>query len=125
LWLRELILWENGDLVWYGRGVPRAWLADGRETVLSGAPTWFGPTTFRVKSELCNGRIRAQLILPARELPREVWLRLRHPEGRAPASVTLNGKPLPTATRRGEDIAVPLEALAPGQVLELEARYAH
>ncbi len=124
LWLRELLLWEDGDVFWYGRGLPRAWLAEGQEVVLDAAPTRLGLTGLRLKSELRAGRIRCRLTLPTRTLPQAVWLRLRHPEGRFPDAVLVDGAALPASALRGEDIQIPLARCAPGQVLAVEAVYA-
>ena len=123
LWLRELLLWEAADTFWYGRGLPRAWLADGREVRLEHAPTRLGPTGLHLRSQVGRGRILATLTLPARAQPGAVWLRLRHPEGRYPTRVDLDGTPLPVALRRGEDLSIPLAGARPGQTLEIEACY--
>jgi len=123
LWLRELLLWEEAGTFWYGRGVPRAWLADGREVRLERAPTRLGPTGLHLRSQSGRGRILASLTLPAWALPGAVWLRLRHPEGRYPTRVDLDGTPLRASLWRGEDLSIPLAGARPGQTLEIEARY--
>jgi hypothetical protein len=122
--LRQLILWEQGDEFWYGRGLPRAWLEDGREVRLDNAPTRHGLTGFHLASQVGNHRIHAEIRLPARTLPRAAWLRLRHPRGLAPRQVTVNQEAIRNGDVRGEDIRLPLVGRQPGDVLRIAAVYA-
>ena len=63
-----------------GHGAPRAWLEDGQEFGVEGAPTRRGPVTFTVRSHLHQGYVEAEILLPPR--PGAVMqLRLRFPEG--------------------------------------------
>lgn len=123
LWLRQLLLWENGRELWYGRGLPRAWLADGKTVRLERAVTPFGPTSLRLRSEVARGRIEARIDLPGRKLPEAVWVRLRHPGGLLPASCTLNGQALPRTDLYGENVRLSLKDRAPGERVVVEASY--
>lgn len=107
MWLRQLMIWENGEELWFGRGVPRAWLADGKTVRIEGAPTFFGTAGLVIHSESASGRIRATVTLPMRNPAKTVWLRLRHPEGKRPTRVLVNGEPLAADRIRGEDICLP------------------
>ena len=57
------------------------------------APSWFGPVGYEIVSDVEHGTIRATVQMPSRKAPREVLLRLRHPEGLPMKRVTVNGKP--------------------------------
>jgi hypothetical protein len=60
---------------------PRRWLEDGKEIVVERAPTQFGDVSIRVRSELNNGRMIADIDLPPRP-PKKTLLRLRLPDGK-------------------------------------------
>lgn len=119
LWYRELLVHEEGDRLVLAKGAPRAWLADGQTIEVAGAPTWFGPVTYRIESRAGTGTIRASVVPPSRNRPREVLLRLRHPERRSLRGVTLDGGPWERFDAEKEWIVLPLE----GKRVEVEARY--
>ncbi len=76
------MLWrEEGETLCLLSGVPRAWLADGREIRLRGVKSYFGPLALHVRSALARDCIEAELELPDPP-PRAVRLRLPHPDGR-------------------------------------------
>jgi hypothetical protein len=64
-----------------GYATPRRWLEDGKEVVVERAPTAFGEVSFRVTSELKEGKVRAEVQMPARDAPKTTLLRFRVPEG--------------------------------------------
>jgi hypothetical protein len=106
MWLRQLLVSEDGETLWFGRGIPRAWLEDGKRVNVARAPTRFGIAGLAIDSHVDQGHIDAVLTLPSRSPPAEVRLRLRHPEARIPHRVLLGGVPLAPAYVRGEDIVV-------------------
>ena len=110
-WLRQLLLWENGDQLWFGRATPREWLEDGKIVRIENAGTLFGTAGMVLKSEVAQRRIRASLQVPEQIPPKEIWLRLRHPAGQRPAHVLVNGRTVPPSCVFGEDIR-----LTPGKV---------
>lgn len=73
------------------QAVPRAWLEDGKTIEVQRAPTYFGELSFAVESQASAGRLLATIELPARTQVKALLLRLRHPQGRALRSVTVNG----------------------------------
>lgn len=110
-WLRNLLIWENGDQLWFGRATPREWLEDGKTVRIESAGTLFGPAALVLHSEVGRNRIRAIFETPTQTPPKQVWLRLRHPTGLRPTSVQVNGRSLPADCIVGEDIR-----LAPGNI---------
>ncbi len=117
MWIRQLLLWEDGDVLWLARGTPREWLADGKTLRADRAPTHFGDVTFEIRSDVDKGFIRATVELPTRRPPREVWLRLRHPDAKRPTSVYVNDRPIDPEHVRGEDVLIAPDAgESPGTV---------
>lgn len=104
MWLRQLLIWENTGQLWFGRAIPREWLEDGRTVLVENDPTMFGIGGLTIRSEVNKGRIRATVRLPMRNPPSQVWLRLRHPQGRLPTRVLINGHPAEPERIVGPDI---------------------
>lgn len=69
---------------------PRDWLRDGARIRVARAPTAFGAVAVSAHSELKRGRVSAVVELPARELSKRTYLRLRLPTGYRLASVRAN-----------------------------------
>jgi len=82
-----------GDDLWLGRGVPKAWMADGKTVELRRAPTYFGPMDLKITSAVARGEIRAEIRGPLRNPPKSIHLFLRHPDGAAVRSVEIDGRP--------------------------------
>ena len=104
MWLRQLLVWENGDWLWFGRATPREWLEDGKTIRIERAQTKFGTAGMVIRSEVNKGRIYAEVSLPKRNPPAEIWLRLRHPQGLQPSRVFINDLPIEPERIVGADI---------------------
>ena len=116
---RMALVMEQGDALWLARATPRAWLEQGKRIAVRNAPTWFGPVSYEIVSDVDHGVIRATVAMPARRAPKEALLRLRHPSGLHMQSVTVNGKPWRDFSPAGETVR--LAGLA-GEV-HVEVRY--
>ena len=117
---RTMLVTERGDQLWLAPFVTCNWLKDGQALNVSNAPTRFGPVSYHIESHIAQGYIRATIQPPAREMPRQIVLRLRHPEGSQIRSVQVNGKP-----HRDFDKANGLVRLKPaGQALSVQVLYA-
>lgn len=100
-WMRHLLIFERGDALELGLGVPRAWMADGQRVRVERAATYFGPLDLTLESRVAQAAIHASIRLRPHTQPGAVRLRLRHPDGRLLRSATSNGKPAPIdATRQ-------------------------
>jgi hypothetical protein len=106
IWLRQLLVWENGDQLWLARAIPREWLEDGKIIHVERAQTIFGTVSMVIRSSTAQGKIFAELSLPKRKPPSEVWLRLRHPQGKHPRRVSINGKHIEPERIVGGDIRI-------------------
>jgi hypothetical protein len=91
--VRWMLAFEDpaDDVLWLCKGTPREWLRDGGVIAAENVATDGGRVSFRVASELTQGRILVELRLDAR--PREVRVRLRAPGGLMPVAVEVNGEP--------------------------------
>jgi hypothetical protein len=90
---RNMLVMEDGPNLWLARGTPRAWLEQGKRISVKHAPSWFGTVDYEMVSDVANGRIEATVSIPSRIPPKEVWLRVRHPNAARIKSVSVGGKP--------------------------------
>jgi len=88
---RTMLLMERGDALWLAPFITSHWLKDGRTVAVRNAPTRFGPVSYRITSSVRNGVVEAAIESPARQTPKAVVIRLRHPDGRPMRAVTVNG----------------------------------
>jgi len=92
MWLRMMFIQEDGETLYLGRGLPRAWLADPAGVAIRNAATHFG----RMSLEMCpcadTGCIVAQIDPPLRKPPARTLLRFRHPRQAPLVSVSVNGR---------------------------------
>jgi hypothetical protein len=91
-WLRQMFVYERGELLHLGRAVPREWLRKGQDIWATDVATHFGKAGVRYRSAVDEGRITAEVSLDLREKPEKVLLRFRHPEKKPIKSVLVNGK---------------------------------
>ena len=89
---RNMLVMEQGDVLWLARATPRAWLEQGKKIAIKNAPTYFGTVAYEIVSDVDNGKINATVEMPSRKAPKEVVLRFRHPTKGTMKGVTINGK---------------------------------
>ncbi len=92
-WLRLMFIREEGDDLLLGQAIPRYWLSDGKNIGIERAATYFGPMSLQIKSESDKNQITAVLDPPDRNSPKNIYVRLRHPDSKLIRRVTVNGKP--------------------------------
>ncbi len=85
--LRNMLIWEDGDILRIGNAIPREWLQPGKRVAANEAPTLFGPVTFSITSN-ADGTMRVHLVPPTRNAPAKIMVRLRHPKNKEIAGVT-------------------------------------
>lgn len=116
--LRNMLVFESED----GRGLdllrnaPSSWLRAGRRIRVERAETYFGPLSLEVHSPEAL-RVEARIETPSQRRPERIRLHLFHPEGRALASATVNGKPVDPAA------ANLIEIQNPSGTLNVTARF--
>lgn len=89
---RMMLVMERGDQLWLAPFVTGNWLKDGMQVAIRKAPTQWGRVGYRITSHVNEGYIEAQISSPVREMPKEMVIRLRHPDGKLIRTVTVDGK---------------------------------
>jgi len=90
---RTMLVAERGDQLWLAPFITSNWLKDGQALSVSNAPTRFGPVSYKITSAVADGHIDAEIQPPTRGTPKQIVIRLRHPDGKPMKSVTVNGQP--------------------------------
>jgi len=106
-YLRLMLLQEDGSDLWIARGIPRAWLGDGKRVSVKDAVTYFGKMSYEIHSRVAQDVIEATIHPPTRNPPADmkIKLRLRHPEGVPIKGVTIDGEPWHEST--ADTITIP------------------
>jgi hypothetical protein len=100
LLVRWMLVFEDAgeDRLYFGRGIPRAWIAAEKPIAIEGAPTLWGRVDYRLAAS--GNRLAATIALAGeREAPKEMQVCFRAPEGKALAGITANGRDTPIVGR--------------------------
>lgn len=89
---RTMLVQERGRELWLAPFITSNWLRDGERVAVKNAPTSFGSVSYEISSCVAQGFIEARIEPPTRRAPKQIVLRLRHPDGKRIRSVTVNGK---------------------------------
>ena len=82
------------DRLYFGRALPREWIAAGKPIGIEQAPTRWGRVDFRLVPRRDNHLV-ASIALPDQgELPKELQVSFRLSSGRTVSSLTANGRPV-------------------------------
>lgn len=92
IWLRYLLLQEDGDKLMIAPATPRKWLEDGKEVEVTNAPTYFGKISYKIISKAGSDEIKAVIVPPKEDYLKELRVRFRHPQKKTIKKVTVNGK---------------------------------
>ncbi len=117
LWLRDCLLWEEGDALHLAPAAPRAWFAPGAHFALEGMASHFGPVTYRVEGT--EAGVRVQVDVPGRRPPKELIVHLRRPGRQELKNVIVNGRQHAAFDAAAETVTV----AAPAGRLTIEAAY--
>jgi hypothetical protein len=90
--LRVMLVHETPRGLQLAFATPRAWLTPGHRIAVSGAPTRFGAVSFSITAGDSDARIHVDV--PSRPTPLKLAIRVRLPNGRRLARVSLGGKPV-------------------------------
>jgi len=88
---RFMLVLERSDALWIAPLLTSNWMQDGMVVAVRNAPTRFGKTSYRIASHVKSGWIEAVIEPPARVPPRELVVRLRHPDAKRMKAVYVNG----------------------------------
>lgn len=106
-WLRLMFVRENGEDLYLGQAIPRYWLSDGSSIGIESAATHFGSLSLQIKSESNKDQITVLLNPPKRNSPKNIYLRIRHPDSKLIRSITINGKDYKNFDPNKEWISLP------------------
>lgn len=89
---RTMFVQERENELWLAPFVPSRWLEDGKQVKIDNAPTFFGPVSYRIESHLARGYVDVTVVPPTRNPPRNIVIRLRHPDSKPLQGFELEGK---------------------------------
>jgi len=92
MWLRMMFVQEQGQRLYLGRGLPRAWLGSEQGVSIRDAATHFGRMSLQMAPAEGGRRISALIDPPTRRLPEQVYVRFRHPERARLVGARVNGQ---------------------------------
>lgn len=72
--------------------VPSYWLKDGKTIAVENMPTRFGTVSYRIRSQVTQKTMEAEVTLSKALQPFTVYLHLRHPDGKPIRRVLVNGR---------------------------------
>lgn len=122
MWLqqfRSMLVFDEDNELRLCTATPREWLAQGKTISVKKAPTFFGPISYDVISDVDNGKITARVEFSPRKTPSKLTIRFRHPKQLKIKSVTINGKAWQSFNAEKETIDLPVD----GKPLEVVVRY--
>jgi hypothetical protein len=85
---RWMLYMEEGRKLELLKGIPRKWTENGKTIEVKNALSYFGPISFTLNSQLAASYIEATIECDSRRKPKEVRIRIPHPEGKIPTGVT-------------------------------------
>ncbi|MCX8107645.1 MAG: hypothetical protein N3G20_02455 [Verrucomicrobiae bacterium] len=92
-WMRQMLIFERGEQLELGLGIPLAWMRDGQRIKVERAATLFGRLQLEIVSHAASDVVIASAKLAKEKEPEGVRLRLRHPSGRPIRLAKVNGQP--------------------------------
>ena len=93
-WLRLIFVNDQmGPDLYLGQAIPRYWLAKGSKVGIERAPSHFGVLSFSLEADASGDKIVVIVDPPTRNSPKNIFVRVRHPNQRPIQSVTVNGQP--------------------------------
>jgi hypothetical protein len=96
LLVRWMLVLEDSDedRLYLAKGVPREWVASGKEIRIEQAPTRWGKVNFSLVTKPSSKSIVGQVELSGATAPQEVHFKLRLPAHDLPKTVAVNGQPV-------------------------------
>jgi len=83
---------ERGEVLWLAPLTSREWFRNGREIKVAALPSRYGPIEYSIVSHVDEGYIEARVEPLERGKPKQVVLRLRHPDEKPIKRVTIDGR---------------------------------
>lgn len=117
--VRWMLVLEDSDseCLHFGRGLPRKWVASGKEIKIDQAPTRWGRVDFSMRTKPEAGTVNARISLAKATAPEEVRLKVRLPLRHKLQSFTANGRPASLSGVHGDTIAIRTEGVREFQIV--------
>lgn len=109
LLLRWALVFEdpNGRQLSFGRALPRKWIASGKPIAIEQAPTRWGRVDYRLEPRGQTQWVATIALPTSGELPPELQVTFRVPQGRSLQGLTVNGHPLAPGGRNRDAAVFP------------------
>lgn len=93
--VRWMLVLEDSDeeKLYFAKGVPRDWVASGKEVRIDGAPTRWGRVSLKMAAQPAAKRVAATVQLDRAGAPKEIQVKLRLPQGNSVHTMTVNERP--------------------------------
>jgi hypothetical protein len=104
LLVRWMLVFEDPDAerLYFGRGLPRAWVASGKPIGIEQAPTRWGRVDYQLAPQGENRLVATIGLAPQGHLPEELHASFRLPPGKSLAQLAVNGRAVAPAGRHGD-----------------------
>ena len=108
LLLRWMLVLEDSDeeRLYFGRGLPRAWVASGTPIRIEQAPTRWGRVNFSLAAKPAEKSVVAVVELAAAGSPAEIEVKIRLQKNTPLRHVTVNGSPAALTGAHGDTVAI-------------------
>lgn len=106
LLVRWMLVLEDSDedKLYFAKGIPRDWLASGKEIRIDRAPTRWGRVSLKMKSSA--NKVTANVELARTGSPKEIQVKLRLPLQAKLGIVTVNGRPANLGGRNHDTVII-------------------
>jgi len=97
---------SNEDILYLGKGIPRAWLVSGKTIRIENAPTRWGRVSLELRANPSARGIAGKILLPTSGRPAHIHLKLRLPLQHSLSRVTVDGHPAKLGGRGNDTIMI-------------------
>lgn len=111
LLVRWMLVLEDSDedKLYFAKGLPREWVASGKEIKIEGAPTRWGRVNFSMVSSPSSNTLNATVDLALAGSPKEIQVKLRLPKDKALQTVKVNGDAAVIAGTNKDTVIIPTD----------------
>jgi hypothetical protein len=106
LLVRWMLVLEDSDedILYFAKGIPRDWVASGKEIRIDQAPTRWGRVSLKMRASAKTVTANVELAQPGS--PKEIHVKLRLPVQNALQGITVNGAPARLAGRHNDTVII-------------------
>ena len=108
LLVRWMLVFEDSDndILYFGRAIPRAWIASGKTISIKNAPTHWGRVDYSLMMR--GEHLVATIAFAERgELPKELQASFRVPTGKTLGRITANGQSIQNGGKHNDSAVIP------------------